>query len=409
MTALPTGEWGWQDHGMAHTGPLAGLRFVEMAGIGPAPLGAMVLADLGAQGLRIESPRPGLTLGRPERDITRRGRPSVTVDLRQPAGRDLLLDLVGGADVLIEGFRPGAMERLGLGPDDCLGANPALVYARMTGWGQEGPNARRAGHDLTYIAAAGALAHIGRRGEPPTPPLNLVADYGGGAMLLVVGILAALWEAGRSGRGQVVDAAMVDGTAVIMSLMHSMRAQGLWSDDRGANLLDSGTPFYDVYRTADGGWLAVACLEPTFYAEWLRIAGLADADLPDQFDIPRWGELRAAFAEAVAGRTRAEWAEALDGTDACAEVVRTMGDAPSHPHLAARGTFVEVDGLVHPAPAPRFSRTPAAPPPAPRHLGSGIADLADWGIDTAAQRDLVAAGILVEPEVTTDPAGTAPG
>lgn len=373
-------------------GPLTGLRFVEMAGIGPAPFAAMVLADLGATGIRIESPRPGLMMGDPARDVTRRGRPGVTVDLRSDDGRALVLDLIADADLLIEGFRPGVMERLGLGPDECLQRNARLVYGRMTGWGQEGPWARTAGHDLTYVAVAGVLAHVGRRGQPPTPPLNLVADYGGGAMLLLVGVLAALWEARDSGCGQVVDAAMVDGAALLMSLFHSMRAQGLWSDERGVNLLDSGTPFYDVYPTADGEWLAVACLEPQFYAEWLRVAGLADADLPAQFDLGRWDELRTAFADVIAQRTREEWAEVLDGTDACVAPVLRMGEAPGHPHLAARGTYVEVDGIWQAAPAPRFSRT--ASDPLRSADAVGVDPLGEWGIDASRQDVLRAAGVL---------------
>jgi alpha-methylacyl-CoA racemase len=349
------------DREQATGGPLSGLRFVEIAGIGPAPLVCMVLADLGATGIRIDSPRPGLTMGDPARDTTRRGRPSITLDLRDRDDREQALGLITSADVLVEGLRPGAMERLALGPDECHAVNPGLVYARMTGWGQDGPYARVAGHDLTYLAAAGVLAHIGRRDQPPTPPLNLVADYGGGAMLCLVGLLAALWETQRTGLGQVVDAAMIDGSALIMSLFHSMRNQGLWSTERGVNILDSGAPFYDVYRTADGGWLAVACLEPAFYAEWLRVSGLADEDLPAQYDIAGWPRLREAFAKAIAARTRDEWADVAHGTDACAEVVLSMDEAMHHPQLAARSTMIDVAGHggdMQAAPAPRFSRTP---------------------------------------------------
>lgn len=374
------------------SGPLAGLRFVEMAGIGPAPFAAMVLADLGAEGIRIESPRPGLMLGDPMRDVTRRGRAAVVVDVRADEGRDLVLDLVAESDVLIEGFRPGVMERLGLSPETCLARRPSLVYGRMTGWGQDGPWARTAGHDLDYIAVAGVLAHIGRRDQPPTPPLNLVGDYGGGAMLLLVGVLAALWHAERTGEGQVVDAAMVDGAALLMSLFHSMSAIGMWREEAGVNLLDSGTPFYDAYRTADGKWLAIGCLEPQFYAEWLRIAGLDGEELPAQFDLAGWPVLRERFAEAVATRTRDEWAALAEGTDACVAPVLTMAEAPTHPHLAARGTFVEVDGIVQAAPAPRFSRTPAAAP------GSVTASdreaLRSWGITAERIADLAANAVL---------------
>lgn len=378
--------------GAEGAGPLAGLRFVEMAGIGPAPFAAMVLADLGARGLRIESPRPGLGLGDPTRDVTRRGRDAVVVDVRDAFGRDLVLDLMGSADLLVEGFRPGVMERLGLGPDACLARNPALVFGRMTGWGQDGPWARTAGHDLDYIALAGALAHIGRAGQPPTPPLNLLADYGGGAMLLLVGVLAALWEAQRSGRGQVVDAAMVDGVAMLMSLFHTMAAQGMWREEAGVNLLDSGAPFYDVYRTADGRWLAVACLEPQFYAEWLRVAGLDGEDLPGQYDAAGWPVLRERFAETIVSRTRDEWAEAAAGTDACVAPVLTMQEAPHHPHLSARGTFVEVGGIVQASPAPRFSRTPTGTPGV--SAAASPQALAAWGVDAGRVDELRARGVV---------------
>ncbi|MEY4171031.1 MAG: hypothetical protein RLZ94_2104 [Actinomycetota bacterium] len=374
------------------SGPLAGLRFVEMAGLGPAPFAAMVLADLGAEGIRIESPRPGLMLGDPLRDITRRGRTGVVVDIRQDAGRELVLDLVAESHVLIEGFRPGVMERLGLSPQACLARRPSLVYGRMTGWGQEGPWARSAGHDLDYIAVAGVLAHIARRDQPPTPPLNLVGDYGGGAMLLLVGVLSALWHAERTGEGQVVDAAMVDGAALLMSLFHSMSAIGMWREEAGVNLLDSGTPFYDTYRTADGKWLAIGCLEPQFYAEWLRLAGLESEDLPAQFDLAGWPVLRERFAEVVATRTRDEWAALAEGTDACVAPVLTMSEAPHHPHLAARRTFVEVDGMVQAAPAPRFSGTPAGDPRPV--VASDRSALLAWGIDASRIAALADAGVL---------------
>jgi alpha-methylacyl-CoA racemase len=374
------------------SGPLTGLRFVEMAGIGPAPFAAMVLADLGAEGIRIESPRPGLMLGDPLRDITRRGRTGVVVDIRQDAGRELVLDLVAESHVLIEGFRPGVMERLGLSPEAALARRPSLVYGRMTGWGQEGPWARSAGHDLDYIAVAGVLAHIARRDQPPTPPLNLVGDYGGGAMLLLVGVLSALWHAERTGEGQVVDAAMVDGAALLMSLFHSMSAIGMWREEAGVNLLDSGTPFYDAYRTADGKWLAIACLEPQFYAEWLRLAGLETDDLPAQFDLAGWPVLRERFAEVVATRTRDEWAALAEGTDACVAPVLTMSEAPRHPHLAARRTFVEVDGMMQAAPAPRFSGTPAGDPRPV--VASDRNALLNWGIDPSRIATLANAGVL---------------
>ena len=338
------------------TGPLEGLRFVEMAGIGPAPFAAMVLADLGATGVRVEAPTTGLTVGDPALDITRRGRPSRVINAREPSGRDEILDLVGQSDVLIEGFRPGVMERLGLGPQVALTRNPRLVYGRITGWGQDGPWSQRAGHDITYIALAGVLAHIGRRDAPPTVPLNLIGDYGGGAMLLVTGILAALWEAGRTGYGQVIDAAMVDGAALMMSLMHSLRAGGSWSIERGVNLLDSGAPFYDAYRTADDRWLAVGCLEPKFFAEFIRILELDAALCTRQYDPACWEEMRSDFTRILATRTQDAWMEAFAETDACVAPILTMDQAPDHVHLRARGTFIEVDGVLQPAPAPRFTR-----------------------------------------------------
>lgn len=341
------------------SGPLAGLHFVEMAGIGPAPFAAMMLADLGATGIRIESPNPGLDVLVGSQDITRRGRPVQVVNAREPEGRAQILDLIEASDVLIEGFRPGVMERLGLGPDVALERNPRLVYGRITGWGQDGPWARRAGHDITYIALAGVLAHMGRAGAPPTTPLNLVGDYGGGAMLLVTGILAALWETQRSGLGQVVDAAMVDGAALMMALMHSLRAAGAWSDGRGINLLDSGAPFYDAYRTADDRWLAVGCLEPKFFAEFARVAGLDPAYRDSQYDPSCWERMRADIERVIATRTQEQWMADFGDVDACVAPVLTMGEAPEHEHLRARGTFIEIDGLVQPAPAPRFSRTPA--------------------------------------------------
>ena len=373
-------------------GPLSGVRFVEMAGIGPAPFAAMVLADLGAEGICIESPRKGLQLGDADADTTRRGRARTVIDLRNDEGREVALDVIAHADILIEGFRPGVMERLGLSPEQCLARRPSLVYGRMTGWGQDGPWAQTAGHDLNYIALAGVLGHVGRRDQPPTPPLNLVGDYGGGAMLLLVGVLAALAHAQRTGEGQVVDAAMVDGSALLMSLFHSMRRAGLWSDARGSNLLDSGAPFYDVYRTSDDRWITLGCIEPQFYAAWLRMAGLEAEDLPAQYDVPQWPVLRERFASVIGGRTRDEWAALADGTDACIAPVLTMAEAPGHAHLAARGTFVEVDGTVQPAPAPRFSRTPAGAPGAIR--GADAAALADWGIDASRIQRLAAAGVI---------------
>jgi alpha-methylacyl-CoA racemase len=316
----------------------------------------MVLADLGAQGLRIENPDGGHALGTLRHDITRRGREVRQIDLRSTSGQGALLELVGDADVLIEGFRPGVLERRGLGPNVLLERNPALVVGRMTGWGQRGPLASSAGHDLTYLAVAGVLAHIGRRGSPPTPPQNLVADYGGGAMLLLVGVLAALWEAQRTGRGQVVDAAMVDGCALLSAFVRGLHASGAWSLEAGVNLLDSGAPFYDVYRTQDDRWLAVAPLEPRFFAEFVELTGLDQSWCAVQYDQTAWPALREAIGAAIATRSRDDWAEVFEGTDACAAPVLTMIEATRHPHLVARGTFVTIDGIEQPAPAPRFLR-----------------------------------------------------
>jgi alpha-methylacyl-CoA racemase len=376
------------------SGPLAGLRVVELAGLGPGPFAAMLLADLGADVLRIDR-AGGNVLDLPAgADVLARGRRSVAVDLKTPAGVDLVLRLVERADVLLEGFRPGVTERLGLGPVDCAARNPRLVYGRMTGWGQDGPLAHSAGHDIGYVAVTGVLGAIGRAGGPPQIPLNVVGDFGGGSMFLVTGILAALWEAGRSGQGQVIDAAIVDGVAVLAALQYSLRAAGMWADARGVNLLDGGVPYYDVYATADGGHMAVGALEPQFYAELLRLLGLdGEADLPAQGDRARHPELRARLAARFAERTRAEWDAVFAGTDACVAPVLTFGEAPAHPHLTHRQTYVERDGVVQPAPAPRFSRTPATlgRPPAAAGAHSREA-LADWGIDGV--EDLLAAGVV---------------
>ena len=380
---------------MQTQGPLRGLRFIEMAGLGPVPFAAMVLADLGAEGLRIDSPRPGIEAPSPRVDTLRRGRRSVRVDIATPEGAALVRDLSREADLLLEGFRPGVMERRGLGPDDLRAVNPRLVYGRMTGWGQDGPLARRAGHDLTYVAIAGVLAHIGRRGQPPTPPLNLVGDFGGGSMLLVSGVLAALWEAQRSGLGQVVDTAMVDGAALLMSMTRALQADGVWSDEVGVNLLDSGVPFYDIYRTKDDRWLVVACLEPKFYEEWLEIAGIDPASLPAQYDSSGWPIIRETFEGVVAGRTQAEWDEMTRDRDACVAPVLTMREAVHHPHLSARGTFVEVDGMVQASPAPRFDRTPAGVPgPIPVTGADADTALPEWGIDPVRIAALRASGAL---------------
>jgi alpha-methylacyl-CoA racemase len=377
-------------------GPLAGVRFVEFAGIGPVPFAGMVLADLGAEGIRIEAPgRGGPLPGDPARMPTNRGRVAVTIDLKHPDGVTAALRLVDRADALLEGFRPGVMERLGVGPDTCLSRNPRLVYGRMTGWGQEGPLAGRAGHDITYLAIAGALRHFARVGQPPTPPLNLVADYGGGGMLLVSGVLAALVQAGRSGQGQVVDAAMVDGVALLMTTFYGLHAAGFWPGEPGTNLLDTGAPFYDVYATADGRYVAVGALEPQFYADLLRGLGLTDSELPDQYDVTGWPILRERFATVFATRSRDEWATHFEGTDACVAPVLDLTEAPEHPHAVARAMFATVDGVRQPAAAPRFSRTPTAPPAAVSEPGATTEQLLEWGFTTEELTALRGRGVLM--------------
>ncbi|MCT2279276.1 CoA transferase [Micromonospora chalcea] len=370
------------------SGPLTGVRVVELAGIGPGPFAAMLLADLGADVIRVDRPEPGaLPAGDPGRNLLNRGKRSMVVDLKHPDGAEVVLELAARAAILIEGWRPGVAERLGVGPEAALARNPALVYGRMTGWGQHGPLAHAAGHDIGYIAVAGALHPIGRAGGPPQIPLNLVGDFGGGALYLVVGVLAALHVARSTGHGQVVDAAIVDGAAHLTTPFAGLLAQGAWRAERGRNLLDGGAPFYDVYATADGGHMAVGALEPQFYAELLRLLGLADADLPAQHDVAGWPVLRARFAEVFAGRTRDEWAAVFDGTDACVAPVLSLTEAQDHPHLVARGTYEEHFGVRQPAVAPRLSGTPGrigGPPPAP---GADTEPaLTDWGLGTHLRR-----------------------
>ena len=349
-------------------GPLRGVRVVEIASLAPAPFGCMILSDLGADVIRVD--RVGSGAATRPGDPLRRGRRSVGLNLKDPAALGALLRLAESSDVLVEGFRPGVAERLGFGPGVFLERNPGLIFARMTGWGQEGPLAHSAGHDINYIAVSGALAPIGRAGERPVPPLNLVGDFGGGGMLLALGVLAALVERAGSGRGQVVDVAMVDGSALLTSFLHGMRAAGMWRDERGTNLLDGGAPCYDTYETADGRHVAVGALEPQFYAELLRRLGLEGAELPAQLDAAGWPVLRARLTEVFKRRTQAEWAAVFEGSDACVSPVLTLGEAPGHPHNVARGTFTQIGGVVQPAPAPRFGRTPAATPAPPAAPGS---------------------------------------
>jgi alpha-methylacyl-CoA racemase len=342
-------------------GPLDGIAVIELASLAPAPFGCMILADLGADVLRVERPGSCDPAGPAPVDPLTRGRRSIGLNLKDPAGVDLLLRLAESADVLVEGFRPGVAERLGFGPAVCAERNPALIFARMTGWGQDGPLASAVGHDIDYIAISGALHPIGRSGERPVPPLNLVGDFGGGGMLLAVGVLAALLERQRSGLGQVVDVAMVDGSALLTSFIYGLRARGAWRDERGANLLDGAAPFYDTYATADGRYVAVGALEPQFYAALLAGLGLAGADLPAQLDMAGWPALRERFTEIFATRTRDEWVAVFDGTDACVAPVLAATEVAGHPHNAARGVFTTVGGILQPAPAPRFGRSAAGP------------------------------------------------
>ncbi|MFE6712122.1 CaiB/BaiF CoA transferase family protein [Streptomyces sp. NPDC057695] len=367
----------------AGNGPLAGVRVVELAGIGPGPFAAMLLADLGADVVRVDRPGgPGLGID-PARDLTNRNKRSAVVDLKAADGPATVLDLVERADILIEGYRPGVAERLGVGPDACLARNPRLVYGRMTGWGQDGPLAATAGHDIGYIAITGALGMIGPDPDgPPGIPANLLGDYAGGSLYLVVGVLAALQHARAHGEGQVVDAAIVDGTAHLTTMIHGMLAAGSWQDRRGVNLLDGGCPFYGVYETSDGGHMAVGALEERFYAEFARILGIVEAAAA-RHDLGRWPELRKAVADRFLGRTREEWTALFEGSDACVAPVLSMREAPSHPHLAARGTFTERDGIAQPAPAPRFSATPGTLRRGPALPGADTAEVAaDWAVPT---------------------------
>ena len=376
-------------------GPLSGVRVIEIASLAPAPFGCMILADLGADVLRVDRAERCGPEARAPVDPLVRGRRSIGLNLKDPAAVELLLRLSEDADVLVEGFRPGVAERLGFGPQTCEERNPRLIFARMTGWGQDGPLAPTAGHDIDYIAISGALSLVGRAGEPPVPPVNLVGDFGGGGMLLALGILAALVERATSGRGQVVDAAMVDGSALLTSFVYGLRVIGNWQDSRGVNLLDTGAPFYDTYRTADGEYMAVGALEPQFYAALLAGLGLTDAALPGQHDRGGWPVLRERFALAFAARTRAEWEHVFADSDACVSPVLSAAEAPVHPHARARKAFVEVGGVTQPAPAPRFSRSVAGHPAPPPRPGADTDDvLASLGLAAAEVADLRARGVV---------------
>jgi alpha-methylacyl-CoA racemase len=364
-------------------GPLSGVRIIEVAGIGPGPFAAMLLSDMGAEVLRVDRAQAvrGGDPNTPPIDVLNRGRRSIGVDLKNADGVETLLKLVESADAIIEGFRPGVAERLGIGPDDCLGRNPKLVYGRMTGWGQEGPMANAAGHDINYIALAGALHPIGRAGGPPVPPLNLVGDFGGGGMFLAFGVVCALLEAKSSGQGQVVDAAMIDGAAVLMSMFHGFSAVGMWNEERGTNLLDTGAHFYDVYETSDGKYVSIGSIEPQFYAELLQKTGLTDdADLKMQMNRQQWPALKERLAEVFKSRTRDEWCDIMEGSDVCFAPVLSLSEAPHHAHNQARGTFSEMNGIWQATPAPRFSRTPGALERPAAHAGQHTDEaLGDWG------------------------------
>lgn len=378
-------------------GPLDGFRIVEFAGIGPAPMAAMLLADLGANVIRIDRMQPSaLGIAKPKQfDVLARGRRSVAIDLKHPEGTACALDLLRAADGLVEGFRPGVMERLGLGPEECFRINPRLVYGRVTGWGQHGPLSAAAGHDLNYIALSGVLHAVGRAGQPPTPPLNLVGDFGGGGLYLAFGLVCALLECQRSGRGQVVDASMVDGAATLMSSIYGMFGAGLYTEQRGTNLLDSGAPHYEVYRCADGAYVSIAPIERKFRDELLQRLGLDPLAFPDVNDPLKWENAKEILARTFAQKSRDEWCDLLEGSDACFAPVLSALEAPRHPHHRARETYIEIDGVVQPAPGPRFSRTI---PPRPRSARQCEADgtewLTTWGMDHERLRSLHSAGIV---------------
>lgn len=382
-------------------GPLTGYRIIEIAGIGPGPFAAMMLADMGAEVIRVERAQSvrGPAPDTPHYDVMLRGRRNIAIDLKHPDGVATLLDLVERADALIEGFRPGVMERLGIGPDVCLARNPKLVFGRMTGWGQEGMYAQAAGHDINYIALAGALAHFGRRDEAPVPPLNMVGDFGGGGMFLAYGVVCALLEAQRSGAGQVVDTAMVDGAAVLMSMFWAFTSIGMFDENaRGTNLLDTGAHFYDVFRCADDQYVSIGSIEPQFYAELMRLTGLdGDPEFAKQMDKASWPHLKQRLGDVFATKTRAEWCAIMEATDVCFAPVLTMSEAAEHPHNVERGTFIEVGGMRQPAPAPRFSRTVPSVERPPAHAGQHTREvLADWGIAADRVDSLVASGAVAD-------------
>jgi alpha-methylacyl-CoA racemase len=383
-------------------GPLTGYRIIEIAGIGPGPFAAMMLADMGAEVVRVDRAQAvvGADPDQPSRDLLNRGRRSIGVDLKHSDGVETVLKLVERADALVEGFRPGVAERLGIGPDACLARNPRLVYGRMTGWGQDGPYAATSGHDINYIALSGSLSAFGRKGDAPVPPLNLIGDFGGGGMLMAYGIVCGLLEAQKAGEGQVIDAAMVDGSALLATMIYGLRASGAWHDERGTNVLDTGAWFYEVYETADGQYVSFGSLEPQFFAELNRLTGLADdqdgkGPIPQQMDRATWPAMKARLAAVIKTKTRDEWCQLMEGTDTCFAPVLGLGEAPTYPHNARRGTFTEVAGVVQPAPAPRFSRTPGAITMPPPHAGQHTAEvLTDWGFAQADVAKLIEAGAI---------------
>jgi alpha-methylacyl-CoA racemase len=378
-------------------GPLAGYKVVEMVGLGPAPFCAMMLADMGAEVIRIDrlAKAAGVLGDEPRFDVTARGRRSLGIDLKQAGAAETVLQLIDKADILIEGFRPGVMERLGLGPEVCQARNSKLVYGRMTGWGQHGPLANAAGHDINYIALTGALHAIGRPGEPPVVPLNYIGDFGGGAMMLAFGVVCAVLEASRSGRGQVVDAAMTDGAALLSAMMYGMKAAGNWSNERGENLLDGGAHFYGTYACADGKYVAIGAIEPQFYAQLIALCGIGDPAFQAQRDVHSWPILKYRLADVFKTKTRADWCALMEGTDVCFAPVLDWDEAPQHAHNRARETFIEVDGVVQPAPAPRFSHSKPGVPTPPAATGAhSAAILADWGIPPAAIAELKERGVI---------------
>ncbi|UFS58746.1 CaiB/BaiF CoA transferase family protein [Subtercola endophyticus] len=379
------------------SGALEGIKIVEISGLGPAPFAGMMLADAGADVLLIDRADKATYPPREDAhpDMLNRGRRSVAIDLKTPEGVELALDVISRADGVMEGFRPGVVERLGLGPAECLARNPKLVYGRMTGWGQDGPLAEFGGHDIDYIAVAGALEPIGRAGQAPTPPLNLVGDFGGGGMLLAFGMLAAIISAQRTGRGQVVDAAMVDGSAILMTMMHSIKNMGMWRGPRGTNILDTGAHFYEVYETADGRYMAVGAVEPKFYSNLLAVLRLDEATLPKQMDGRAWPEMKKLFASTFLSKTRDEWTQLFAEADACVVPVLSMAEAPQNAHIVHRQTFTEVSGVVQPSPAPRFSATPSSirrPPPNPGQHGDEA--LAEWGFTQPEIAELRRSGAI---------------